>query len=201
MYADARVIFYSISTFSKNYYKHSKIYRAKTITKINGRNLTAICLANVSVRDCFLFFSVIVFLLLVFFSVSFSYSYFMMLCTKHSIISFIRFGSLLLFLLIELSDVFVCVRAMFLIWLMIYSLHAHSPSSQNTSYCSLIRWIFFQPFRHQPSLMCLYECMNFFRYQSRSTETSFVNFKHFSALFKECINGAHAIMWTLPLFS
>lgn len=42
----------------KNYYKHSVFYRAKTITKINGRNLTAICLANVSVRDCFLRLSI-----------------------------------------------------------------------------------------------------------------------------------------------
>lgn len=49
------------------------------------------------------------------------------------------------FLLIELSDVFVCVRCAMhdvLIWLMAYSLYVHNPNSQNTSYCSLIRWIF-----------------------------------------------------------
>lgn len=63
---------YSICTVPKYCYKHSAFYRAKTITKINDTNLTAICLASVSVvRDCFRFLSIIIFLQLLSFLFSF----------------------------------------------------------------------------------------------------------------------------------
>lgn len=132
--------FCSICTLWKNYYKQLVFYRAKTITKINDRNLTAICLANVSFRDGFLFLSIVIFLLFILSILWCS--------TKYSIISFIRIGSLLLFLLIEFSDIVLCVCVYnVLTWLMVFTVcSVHSSNSWNTSHCSLVWWIFFWPF-------------------------------------------------------
>lgn len=163
--------FYSICTFWKNYCKHFVFYRAKTITKINGRNLTAICLANVSVCDCFLSLSIYCIVCL-YFVVVFSFLFLLSILwyfTKHSIISFIRFGSLLLFFVYWvfwcICVVCVWVSAMYDVrcFNLIDGIHCvcsqYKLSKYFTIYCSLIWWVFLC---HSLS----------FLYQSRSTETN-----------------------------
>lgn len=177
-----RAFFYSICTFLKNYYKHFVFYRAKTITKINGRNLTAICLANVSVRDCFLFLAVIVCLLLFRLSIAWC-------SVKHSIISFIRIGSLLFFCLLSVLMMCICVcMCMYDVFNLIDGIHCvFTVQILKILHIALQYVGFFMPFVVVYSV----SVNELFTYQSRSIETSFVNFNHFSALFKEHINMAH----------
>lgn len=187
----------------KNYYKHSVFYRAKTITKINGRNLTAICLANVSVRDCFLRLSIYCIP-----SSSSSSSFFLFLflisvswcCVRSTLSSLL--SDLVHFYFFSAYWAFwcICVCAMCdaRCFNLIDGILAVCSQSKFSKYFILLfNTVDF--FNHSLSVVCLYECTHFFRINlGRPKPVSLIS-SIFPLYLRNVLTGL-TIGWTLPLF-